>query len=241
MPRPTPPPVKPVTRSGPPAALIGAVVALVVAIIAVAVWAATRGGSLDSAGSANALEEGGGIVAGADLDADVPHLRIYEDPQCPWCGVLENSIGPALAEKIEAGEVSVTYQIMSFLDGSLRNDSSVRATNAALCADDAGIFKPFHASIYANQPAQEGAGFTDEQFLAWAQAAGLQGGELDTFTQCVADVEHQDYVADMQERANKDGVTGTPRLFVNGTQIADTDMQRLMQDPSALDEVIGSH
>ena len=122
--------------------LIGGVVVLVVVLVAALVWAATRGsGDLASTGSSSTLPEGGGVSMGPGTDADVPQLRMYEDFQCPWCGVLENSVGSALVQKIEAGEINVTYQIMSFLDGSLRNDSSTRAANAALCADDAGAFE----------------------------------------------------------------------------------------------------
>lgn len=238
MPRPPAPPVKTVS-TGPSMGLIGGVVALVVLLVAVLVWAATRGGGdLESGGSPNALPEGGGVVVGPGVDADVTQVRMYEDFQCPWCGVLENSIGSELAERAQAGEITVTYQIMSFLDGSLGNDSSVRAANAALCADDAGVFPAFHGSVFANQPAEEGTGFSDEQFTIWAADAGLAGQELTTFEQCVQDRPHTGYVEDMQARANRDGVTGTPTLVVDGETLGNEDMSRLMQDPAFLDEVL---
>ena len=241
MPRPPAPPVKPVNR-GPSPALIGGVVVLVVALIAVLVWAATRdAGELGASGSGGALPEGGGVSIGAGLDADVPQIRIYEDFQCPWCGVLERSVGEGLADKIQAGEVNVTYQIMSFLDGSLRNDSSTRAANAALCADDAGVFVPFHGAVFANQPPQEGTGWTDDQLVSFGRDAGLSGDALSTFEQCVADQPHADYVTDMQTRANQDGVTGTPTMFVNGEKITDQEMNQLMQDPASLDGVLAAH
>ena len=91
--------------------------------------------------------------------------------------------------------------------------------------------------VYAEM-GQEGQGYTDEQFLGWAQEAGLSGGELETFQQCVADDTHADYVDAMQERANRDGVTGTPTMVVNGTTIGNEEMSRLMQDPGSLDEII---
>lgn len=239
MPRPPAPQVKPVQK-GPSMGLIGGVVAVAVLLIAVLVWVATRGGGLDAAGSSSTLPEGGGISVGPGVEADVTQVRVYEDPQCPWCGVLENSIGAGLSEKAAAGEINVTYQVMSFLDRNLCNDSSTRATNAMLCADDAGVFSAFHGTVYANQP-QEGAGWTDDQLVGFAREAGLSGAELDTFTSCVADKPHTDYVADMQERANKDGVDGTPRLYVNGHEVTTEQMQTLMQDPSALDTVLEAY
>ena len=237
MPRPPAPEVRPVRSGGPSPALIGGVVVLVVALVAVLVWAATRGSDLEATGSTNTLPEGGGISVGPGVDADVPQVQIYEDFQCPFCGMLERSVGEQLAQKAEAGEINLTFTIMSFLDGNLGNDSSSRAANAALCADDAGVFVPFHASVFANM-GQEGEGYTDEQFEQWAQDAGLSGGELDTFRQCVADPPHMDYVDAMQERANRDGITGTPTVVVDGTTLGNEDMSRLMQDPSSLDAVL---
>lgn len=240
MPRPPAPEVKQVRAGGPPAALIGGVVVLVVALIAVLVWAATRGGGLDAEGSASSLPEGGGVVVGPGVDADVPQVRLYEDFQCPWCGRLESSIGEALTDRAEAGEITMTYQIMSFLDGSLGNDSSVRAANAALCADDAGAFVPFHAAVFSDM-GQEGQGYTDAQILGWAEGAGISGGDLETFQQCTADQTYADYVEAMQERANRDGVTGTPTLVVNGTTLSNEEMSQLMQDPSSLDAILEAH
>jgi protein-disulfide isomerase len=237
MPRPPAPAVEPVRSGGPPAALIGGVVVLMVVLVGVLVWAATRGGGLDATGSTSSLPDGGGVNVGPGPEADVTQVRIYEDFQCPWCGRLENSIGEPLTDKAEAGEINLTFQIMSFLDGQVGNDSSTRAANAALCADDAGVFVPFHASVYADM-GQEGQGYTDEQFVQWAQDAGLDGGELDTFQQCLADQTHADYVDAMQERANRDGVTGTPTMVVNGTTLGNEDMGTLLQDPGALDEIL---
>jgi protein-disulfide isomerase len=239
MPRPPAPQVKPVRSGGPSPALIGGVVVLVVALVAVLVWAATRGSDLDATGSSSTLPEGGGVSVGPGVDADVTQVQIYEDFQCPFCGILERSIGEQLTQMAEAGEINVTFTIMSFLDGNLGNDSSTRAANAALCADDAGVFVPFHASVYANM-GEEGQGYTDEQFVQWAQDAGLSGGELDSFRQCVADEPHMAYVEAMQERANRDGISGTPTMVVDGRTLGNEEMSQLMQDPGALEAVLGA-
>lgn len=240
MPRPPAPPVKQVAARGPSMGLIGGVVVLVVALIAVLVWAATRGSGLDAVGSSSTLPEGGGVSVGPGVEADVTQVRIYEDFQCPWCGRFEASVGEALTEKALDGELNLTYQIMSFLDPVSSDRSSTRAANAALCADDAGIFVPFHASVYANQP-PEGQGYTDDQLVQWAKDAGLDGAELDTFSSCVQDLEHEDYVEAMQERANKDGVTSTPTVVVNGETLSNEEMSTLLEDPSALEDVLASH
>lgn len=242
MPRPPAPQVKPVSSKGPSGALIGGVVVLVVALIgALVFWAATRGGDTSAAGgSSNALPDGGGISVGPGTDAEVPQLHVYGDPQCPWCGVLENSIGEGVDELVSAGEVNLTVTLMSFLDGRIQGENSARAANAAVCADEVGAFLPFYKGMYAAQP-QEGGGWTDGELVAIGEQAGISGSDLETFTGCVDERPHDDYVQAMQERANRDGVSGTPRLFVNGTQISDQEMQGLMEDASTLDAVIANH
>jgi protein-disulfide isomerase len=241
MPRPPAPPVKPVS-TGPSGVLIGTVVVLVIALIAGLVWAVTRDGAdLSAEGSSNALAEGGGISTGPGLDADVPQLHVYGDFQCPWCGVLEAAIGEEVEQKVSAGEIHLTTTLMSFLDGRNPGENSVRAANAALCADDQDTFLPFYQQVYANPPAEQDGGWTDEQFIALGEGVGISGAALDTFTGCVQDRDHEDYVEAMQERANRDDVSGTPRLFVNGTQITDQQMQGLMENTATLDEVIAAH
>lgn len=245
MPRPAAPEVKPVSSRGPSGILIGGVVILAVALIAGLVWAATaqRGdlsGDLGAEGSATALAEGGGISQGPGAEADVTQVHVYGDFQCPWCGVLENSVGQALEDKVQAGEINLTVTLMSFLDGRLPGENSVRAANAALCADDAGAFLPYYQGVYAQQP-EEGEGWSDEHLVGLAEQAGIGGGELDTFRSCLDERTYQDYVGDMQQRANQDGVSGTPRMFVDGTQISDEEMQALMEDPSTLDAVLAAH
>ncbi|WP_131104979.1 DsbA family protein [Ornithinimicrobium sufpigmenti] len=242
MPRPPAPQVKPVPTKGPSGVLIGAVVVLVLALIAGLVWAVTRDGAdLSAEGSAHALAEGGGVSLGPGPDADVPQLHIYGDFQCPWCGVLEDAIGESVQEKVDAGDAHLTITLMSFLDGRLPGENSVRAANAALCADDQDAFLPYYRQVYLNRPAEQGAGWSDEQLVSFAGAAGIGDDDLETFTSCVQDLTYEDYVHAMQERANQDGVSGTPRLFVDGTQITDEQMQGLMENSLTLDEVIAAH
>lgn len=242
MPRPSAPQVKPVSSRGPSGALIGAVVVLVLALIGGLVWAATRGGAdLSAEGAANTLPEGGGVSIGPGLDADVPQLHVYGDFQCPWCGVLEDAIGADLEQMVAAEDVHLTVTLMSFLDGRISGEHSLRSANAALCADDQGAFLPYYQQVYTNRPAQQGAGYSDQALIAFAEESGIGGSDLETFTSCVDDLTHEAYVEAMQERANRDGVSGTPRLFVNGTQITEAQMSGLMENSVSLDEVVAAH
>lgn len=217
--------------------LIGGVVVVVVALIAILVWAATRSEPLEATGSAHALPEGGGISVGPGHDADVTQVHIYEDFQCPHCADLEGAIGEELVELADAGELNVTFTIMSFMDTNLRNDSSTRAANGALCAADQDIFVPWHQAVFASQSPQ-GAGWTDDQFIGFARDAGLDGDALAEFTTCLQDQTYVDYVGDMQRRANQDGISGTPTVVVDGEQISGEDLFLLINVPGSLQDVL---
>lgn len=232
-PEPAPAPSRPST----PVALIGAVTAVVVALVAVVVYLGVRGDGLDAQGGAGALPAGGGITITPDAPQDVTEVVVYEDFQCPFCGELERTSGEALVEAAEAGEIALTYVLMSFLDGALGNDSSARAANAAVCASDAGIFTPWHQAAFAAQP-EEGVGYTDEQLLGFARGAGLEEAELDAFSTCVQEGTYLDYVEDMQEAANRADVTGTPTVLVDGEPLDPARLQRLLTDPGSLPTVL---
>ncbi|MCK0113822.1 DsbA family protein [Ornithinimicrobium sp. F0845] len=245
MPRP-PAHVPPPPKSGPSPALIGAVVAVVVAIIAVVVYLAVRPDPVDTgdagsptvgagASSPSALPNAGGIRVG-DAGEDVPDVHVFVDFQCPWCGLLEQVSGPAITEAALDGDIQLTYTLMSFLDGNLGNDSSLRAANAAMCADDQGAFVDYHAAVFAGQPAEEGTGWTDEQLIGFAEASGVE--DIESFTGCLQDGTHNDYVKDMQTRSNQEGVSGSPRVFINGDELGNDEMNTLMNDPNSFPAIL---
>lgn len=240
MPRPPAPKGATATKAapaGPPMGLIGGVTALVVALVAVLIYLVARGDGTEAAGSADALPEGGGVLINADAPADAVDVHIFEDFQCPFCGVLEQSAGSAFEQAAEDGTIRLTYTFMSFLDRVSDNESSSRAANAALCANDAGVLPQWHSAAYAAQP-QEGVGYTDNELTGFAEQAGLSGAELNTFNGCVAGETYADYVDDMQEAANREGVTGTPTVLVDGEPLDQETLQQLQADPASLQDII---
>lgn len=240
MARPPAPPVK-AAPTGVSPMLIGGVVILIVALIGVLVWAATRSDAeLEASGGAQSLPRGEGISVGPGIDEDVLQVRIFQDFQCPFCAYLELEIGDELGQMAQDGEANVTFSIMSFLDERRGNDSSSRAANGAVCAADADIFLPWHLSVFENLP-EGNEGWTDEQFVGWARDAGLEGEDLDEFGTCVAEQTYADYVADMQARANQDGVRGTPTVVVNDQTLTDEDLDLLLRDGSALRGVLDNY
>ena len=205
--------------------LVALVVALVIAGIAGAIALGTRNSSTDASPSgsgspAGATGPAGGIlVTTGQLRPGAPTLDVYEDFQCPACKSAESALGPTITSMAQAGEAKVVFHLKDFLDDSLGNDSSIRAANAAACAADAGRFLPYHAAVFAGQPAREGAGFTDDQLAQFARAAGITGGALTTWNSCVGAKTYNSYVERVEEQSARDGVNSTPTFRVNGQNL----------------------
>jgi protein-disulfide isomerase len=224
-------------RQGPNRILIGGVVAAVAIIgIVIAVILGSggaSGGNRATAGGlpAGATGEGGGIVATASAKAGAPTVDVYEDFQCPVCGRFEKEQGAKLAALARAGEVKLVVHMMSFLDTNLGNDASVRSAAAAACAADQGKFLEYHGVVYANQPSQEGAGYTDADLMGFAAKAGMSGPALTAWTSCFDAQKHLGYAQDVETAAEKAGVFSTPTVKLNGQALS---TQQLLTDPQYL-------
>jgi protein-disulfide isomerase len=158
--------------------------------------------------------------------ADAPlTMRFYEDPQCPICQQFEATVGPKVEQAIAEGKLKVEYHVVSFLDRVSPNQYSSRAANALyVVADAAGpeVFAKYHQLLYDNQPAENTAGPDDDQLVAWAVEAGAT--EADVRPGIEGNVYRQ-FVENATGQMSKDGVNGTPGVF-----IGDGDLQ---PDPGA--------
>ena len=165
----------------------------------------------------------GAIVLGAAGQGH-PVLDIYEDFQCPACASVEKALGPQVDALLADGRIEVRYHVMSFLDGMLRNDSSVRAAAGGFCAHDQGKFAAWHGTLFApaNHPKTEGDGWTDAQLTALAGTAGLNVTE---WSACVASGQHAQLVTDANDLSLAAGVNATPTFKLNGTKL---DLQKVI-------------
>lgn len=218
-------------KSGPNPVIIGAIIAALVVlavVVAIVIGNGSTAGSSSTA-SGNPVPvgvvggTGGGILANpATVKPNAPTMDLYEDFQCPLCGELEKAMGPQIGTLADAGQIKLVVHMMSFLDANLGNDSSTRAANAAACAADAGKFLQYHAAVFAGQPAKEGGGYTNAQLTVFAKTAGISGTALTTWQKCTTSAQHAQYVTDVETASGKAGVTGTPTVKLNGTDITKT-------------------
>lgn len=230
-------------KGGPNPVVIGAVIAIVLLVaVVVAVLIGNSSSSGPATGSKNAAPAGvvggtgGGIlVNAATAKSSAPTLDIFEDFQCPSCAQLEKKLSASITSMATSGQIRLVVHTLSFLDNNLKNDSSTRSANAAACAADAGRFLPFHAAVFAVQPAQEGAGYTDAQLTQAARTAGITGTSLTTWQKCTSSGQHAQYVTDVQTAAEKAGVFGTPTVRLNGKDISKT-----LQTAQAQEVLVGA-
>jgi protein-disulfide isomerase len=209
--------------------VIGGVVAgivLVVALVVVVVVQTQRTSTAADAATPAHTTGNGYVFAVGSADAPVT-LDLYEDFQCPNCKALEDSTGATIDDLVDAGTVQVDYHGMAFLNTDENDHYSTRALNAAaVVANAAGTdaYRTFHDLLFANQPDEGGSGLTDDQLIAYAAQAGASGATVESG---IRDLVYEDWVQQAEDRASKDGVTGTPTLFVDGEQL---DSRRLTAD-----------
>lgn len=226
-------------RSGVPVGLVAAVLIVVVAIVAAAVYALSRGEEeLAAPGPEGSLPEGGGIVVSEGQREGVPQLHLYADFQCPWCAALEDQVGGDLADAAARDELGLAVSLRTFLDDDLGNDASTRAAELAMCVAGEGHFIDFYQRVLAHQPPTEGEGWTDAELLGHAEAAGVEGEALEQARGCYEQGRYADYVADMDERAVREGVTGTPTVVVDGEPLDQEEMSILLTEEDGLRTVL---
>ena len=82
-------------------------------------------------------------------------------------------------------------------------------------ADTAGpeVFAKYHALLFANQPAENTAGPDDDQLIAWAVEAGA---DEDAVRQPIEDKVYEQWIENATDQMSKDGVNGTPGVFIDG-------------------------
>ncbi len=150
-------------------------------------------------------------------------IKIYEDFQCPICAEFEAATSAKVNAAIAAGTLKVEYFMVSFLDTQSTNAYSSRALNAAaVVLDTAGpdVLLKFHNLLYQHQPAEGGPGPTDQQLIAYAVQAGA---DEQAITQPIRDDVYHQWVLNTADEMSKNGVNGTPTVYIDGQEQDPTD------------------
>ncbi|MEV6608869.1 thioredoxin domain-containing protein [Kutzneria sp. NPDC051319] len=225
---------------------IGTVAVIVVAIaVIVGVVLSTRQSTPPAATGADAIKvtkadaeytakagDDGTVTAGQDTAKT--KIDVYEDFTCPYCGDLEKQSGAQMAKAMADGKLQVRYHLLNILDNNTNPPGySLLAANAAIAAAKQGKFADFHASLYAQQPKEGGAGYTNEQLISLGKRLGITAAQFST--DVTAGV-YGNLVKQQATTASAPPVNlqGTPTVL-NGT----TDLKAL-QDPQWLDKLLNT-
>ncbi|MCF3133407.1 DsbA family protein [Streptomyces olivochromogenes] len=203
--------------------IVGASVICVLGLAAVIGVIAANAGKEKKSGSGPAVAPSGArgkdslaIPVGADSAKST--LTVWEDFRCPACQAFETAYRPTLHELADAGKLRVEYHLVRLIDGNLGGTGSLRAANAAACAQDAGKFRDFHDVLYANQPKETDDAFADNAKLI-ELAGKVPGLDTPAFRSCVNDGKHDSWVDKSQAAFQTGGFSSTPTVLLNGKDV----------------------
>jgi protein-disulfide isomerase len=166
---------------------------------------------------ATTVQPDGTVVAGS-ANAKVT-LDVYEDFLCPYCKHnLEDPYGKDITKAIADGSLRVDYHVLDLLDNQTTPAGySLRAGNAALAAAKAGRFAEFHAALYAAQPTEGQAGYTNAQLIDIGRRAGITGQQFaDQVNNGTFDSEIRSQTDNAQNSVN---FKGTPTVLRGDDQV----------------------
>jgi len=201
--------------------IVGAVVAVLVIVVGIGYFVSSSRdttGEVADAVPADTTDDFGVLVGD---DSAPTKVVIYADPQCPICAQFEATVGDKVNEAIASGDIQVEYRIVSFLDDASTNDYSSRATNALMAVQDTAgpdVFAKYLQILYENQTPEGGPGHSDDQLIEYAVQAGADETKIRSQ---VEDKVYEQWVVNATEAMSKNGVTGTPTVFVDGKRLKD--------------------
>lgn len=145
----------------------------------------------------------GGEHAIGPADAPVTLVE-YGDYQCPYCAKAR----PILEELVERSEGKARLVFRHYPLDSV-HPLARRAAEAAEAAGAQGAFWPMHELLYENQEA-----LSDEDLRSYATRLEL---DLALFDEDLAEHRHAERVRQNRLVGERDGVRGTPGVFLNGS------------------------
>ncbi|MFF7646495.1 thioredoxin domain-containing protein [Streptomyces canus] len=155
-------------------------------------------------------------------------LLMYEDPRCPVCAQFEQTVGSTVDKDVEDGKFKLQYVGATFLDGNLGGEGSkngLSALGAALNVSTDAFLK-YKTAMYSTKWHPEESGpdkFKDDSYLIKIAQTVPELKDNKTFQNAVKNGTYDKWALVMSEKFNKDGVTGTPTLKMDGKTLTGSD------------------
>jgi len=150
-------------------------------------------------------------------DPDSPiKVEVFEDFKCKACKSYSEVFEPQVIENhASKGEIYYVIYNYPFLDDQNPVKDSDRAAYASECAAEQNRFWDYHKLIYANLNFVPNE-FSEKRLTAFAESLGL---DMEAFSSCMDSTDVKTIINNNLARGSQMGVTGTPSVFVNGTDI----------------------
>ncbi|QES50598.1 hypothetical protein DEJ50_24970 [Streptomyces venezuelae] len=145
-------------------------------------------------------------------------LTVWEDFRCPACKSFEDAYRTVIHDLEAKGQLKVEYHLVTLIDNRMGGSGSLKAANAAACAQDAGKFSPYHDLLFANQPEEVDDAFGKNAKLL-ELAGSVEGLDTPEFRRCVEDGTHNAWVGKSYEAFRAGTFRGTPTVLLNGKDI----------------------
>lgn len=144
--------------------------------------------------------------------ADAPVvIAEYTDFQCPYCAKLGATFSQLL--KKYPGKIKIVYKSYP-----LQNHKYAwKAASNAMAAHQKGKFWEFHDLLFANS-----ASLNDDKIMEIRKSLGLDTPEFDAL---IKSAEVRKRVAEDIKEGQRNGVRGTPTVFVNGKRLKDKSLK----------------
>jgi protein-disulfide isomerase len=140
----------------------------------------------------------------------------YSDFLCPYCRSLAGALTGFLPKT--AGRVAISFKHYPLDPGCNPNvqgpghAGSCALALGAICAEEQGLFWPYHDKVFADQKHNPGI----PEVLAYGDAAGM---ERDALEKCVVAPETRQRLDRDIAEATRLKVTSTPTVYINGRQL----------------------
>lgn len=187
-------------------------------------------------------EDGTSVVIG---DASNKHtLNVYEDLRCPVCAGFEQESGDTVQELAKEGKYKISYTIGTFLDDNLKGTGSKNALSALGAALNVSkdAFVDYHKVLYSKNvhPDEKVDAFSsDANLIKYAQKVpALKDNKK--FEDAVKKGTYDKWALTMSAQFNKDKISGTPTVRLDGTAIDDVAEMTAAQFTSAVEKKLGS-
>lgn len=136
-------------------------------------------------------------------------IQEYSDFQCPYCGQFTIGTAQQIIRKYgDSGQVRLEYNHYAFL-----GQESIRAAEAAECANEQGAFWDYHDTLFLNQNGENQGAFNDSNLKSFATRIGL---DEQAFNSCLDSGKYREEIETSFANGVELGVQSTPSFIVNG-------------------------